>query len=155
MVRSGFPEARGLYDPRNEKDSCGVAIIAHVGGERSHSIVSDGLTALIRMSHRVASGPEENTGDGAGILLGLPHEFFSQIAKEALGLELPEPGQYGVGMMFLPRDRSDRARCKAIIEEFIDAQGQHLLGWRRLPTDNQSLGSGACEGEPAVQQVFI
>ena len=155
MARSGFPKARGLYDPRYEKDSCGVAIVAHVGGKRSHSIVSDGLRALIRMSHRSASGPEENTGDGAGILLALPHEFFGEIAKETLGLELPKPGHYGVGMMFLPRDRSERARCKAIVEKFIAAQGQGFLGWRRLRTDNESLGSGAREGEPAVQQVFI
>ncbi len=155
MALSGFPEAGGLYDPGNEKDSCGIAIVAHVRGKRSHSIVADGLTALIRMSHRSASGPEENTGDGAGILLALPHEFFGEMAKEALGLELPEPGHYGVGMMFLPRDRSERARCKAVVEKFIAAQGQSFIGWRRVPTDNQSLGNGAREGEPIVQQVFV
>ena len=82
MARSGLPEAVGLYDPRHEKDSCGVAIVANVKGQRSHSIVADGITALIRMSHRSATGPEENTGDGAGILLALPHEFFAEIGKE-------------------------------------------------------------------------
>ena len=155
MAALGFPEARGLYDPKNERDSCGVAIVAHVRGKRSHSIVSDGLAALNRMSHRSASGPEENTGDGAGILLTLPHEFFDEIADESFGLELPEPGHYGVGMIFLPRDRSERRRCKAIIENYIASQGQRFLGWRRVQTDNQLLGNGAREGEPVVQQVFI
>ena len=155
MARTGLPSAKGLYDPRNEKDGCGIAIVAHVKGERSHSIVSDGLTALMRMSHRSASGPEESTGDGAGILIALPHEFFAEIGKEALGFDLPEPGRYGVGMIFLPRDRSERARCKAVVESFIAEQGQRFLGWRRVRTDNGLLGKGAREGEPIVQQVFV
>jgi len=155
MARTGFPAATGLYDPRNEKDGCGIAIVAHIKGERSHAIVSDGLTALKRMSHRSASGPEESTGDGAGILIALPHEFFAEIGKEALGFDLPEPGRYGVGMIVLPRDRSERARCKAVVESFVAEQGQRFLGWRRVSTDNGLLGKGAREGEPIVQQVFI
>ncbi len=155
MPRTGAPAPQGLYDPRLERDSCGIALVANVKGEPSHGIVSDGLTALNRMSHRSASGPEENTGDGAGILLSLPHAFFAQAAAKSVGLRLPKPGRYGVGMMFLPRNRSERARCKAVVERVIREQGQGLLGWRRVPTDNSSLGRGAREGEPDVQQVFV
>jgi glutamate synthase (NADPH/NADH) large chain len=155
MRNTGLPRAHGLYDPKQEKDSCGIALVAHVKGERSHTIVSDGLTALMRMSHRSASGVEENTGDGSGILLALPDEFFRAVGKKSLGFELPEPGKYGVGMWFLPRDRSERARCKAVVERFIAQQGQRFLGWRRVPTDNSTLGNGAKQGEPMVEQVFV
>ena len=155
MGSTGLPQAHGLYDPKYEKDSCGIALVAHVKGERSHAIVADGLTALMRMSHRSASGVEENTGDGSGILLALPDEFFRAVGRKSLGFELPEPGKYGVGMWFLPRDRSERARCKAVVERFIAQQGQRFLGWRRVPTDNSSLGNGAKQGEPVVEQVFV
>ncbi len=147
--------AVGLYDPAHERDSCGIAIVAHVKGAASHSIVGDGLEALARMSHRSASGPEANTGDGAGILLGLPHEFLRAVAPEALGFALPEAGLYGVGMIFLPRDRSERTRCKAVIERYVSAQGQGFLGWRTVPTESGGLGEGALEGEPVVQQLFV
>ena len=149
------PGARGLYDPAHERDSCGIAIVAHVKGTASHSIVADGLEALDRMSHRSACGPEANTGDGAGILLGLPHELLRAVAPEVFGFPLPEAGRYGVGMMFLPRDRSERTRCKAVIERYVIAQGQGFLGWRSVPTDNGALGEGALEGEPVVQQLFV
>ena len=149
------PGARGLYDPAHERDSCGIAIVAHVKGTASHSIVADGLEALGRMSHRSACGPEANTGDGAGILLGLPHELLRAVAPEVFGFPLPEAGRYGVGMMFLPRDRSERTRCKAVIERYVIAQGQGFLGWRSVPTDNGALGEGALEGEPVVQQLFV
>ena len=95
MTRLGPPTARGLYDPRQEKDSCGVALVANIRGEPSHSIVADGLTALIRMAHRSAVGPEENTGDGAGILIALPHAFMAKVAEAAVGCARPEPGRDG------------------------------------------------------------
>ena len=155
MARSGIPEASGLYDPRYEKDACGVALVADVRGRRSHEIVSDALTALIRMSHRSASGPEENTGDGAGVLLSLPHEFMRKVAGKELGIELPEPGRYGVGMIFFPRSEEDRERCREILTGYVEAQGQEILGWRRVPTVNESLGRGALAGEPVVEQLFV
>ena len=155
MALSGYPEARGLYDPRNEKDSCGVALVANVRGERSHEIVSDALTALIRMSHRSASGPEENTGDGAGVLFSVPHEFLRTVARQDLGIELPEPGRYGVGMIFFPRSQRGREHCREILTGYVQAQGQEVLGWRRVPTMNDSLGRGARAGEPVVEQLFV
>jgi len=155
MARFGLPAARGLYDPSQEKDACGVALVADLKGRRSHAVVADALTALIRMSHRSANGPEENTGDGAGILFALPHEFFRTVAQAELGITLPRPGRYGVGMMFLPRDPDERAVCKATVEEYVTRQGQSVLGWRAVPTDPVSLGNGALEGEPAVEQLFV
>ena len=155
MIPPGAPPAHGLFDPADERDSCGIAIIAQVKGVASRSIVADALEALYRMSHRSACGPEPNTGDGSGILLGLPHAFFREVAPGALGFELPPPGRYGVGMILLPRDRSERTRCKSVIERSIAAQGQGFLGWRRVPGDNGDLGTGARAGEPVVQQVFV
>ena len=155
MIPPGAPPAHGLFDPADERDSCGIAIIAHVKGVASRSIVEDGLEALYRMSHRSACGPEPDTGDGSGILLGLPHAFFREVAPEALGCGLPAPGRYGVGMVQLPRDRPERTRCRSAIERSIAAQGQGLLGWRRVPADNGDLGAGAREGEPVIEQVFV
>jgi glutamate synthase (NADPH) large chain len=147
--------AVGLYDPAHEKDNCGVALVADFSGDRSHRIVQDGITALIRMSHRSANGPEENTGDGAGILIALPHSFMRKVAKEDAGIDLPEPGRYGVGMLFLPRGEDARRHCRETVERFVAAHGQEVLGWRRVPSDNSSLGKGARKGEPVVEQVFL
>jgi len=155
MEQSGFPTARGLYDPTQEKDSCGVALVANLRGEPSHGIVSDAITALIRMSHRSANGPEVNTGDGAGLLMAIPHRFFQRVAREECGTELPAPGLYGIGMVFLPQDASERALCKEALEHFIAEQGQRFLCWRRPPVDPSSLGRGALAGEPWVEQLFV
>ncbi|HWV56438.1 MAG TPA: hypothetical protein VNZ57_03105, partial [Longimicrobiales bacterium] len=149
------PGAQGLYDAAHEKDSCGVGFIAHVKGEPSRSIVADSLTALQRMSHRSACGSEPGTGDGAGLLVALPDGFFRDVAARELGLELPEQGRYAVGMVFLPSDPDQRATCKAILERFIAAEGQRLLGWRRVPTDSSMLGPSARATEPVVEQCFV
>jgi len=152
---AGYPKAHGLYDPANEHDSCGVGFIANIKGKGNHQIVSDALTMLERMDHRGACGCEVNTGDGAGILTTIPHGFMSQVVKDAIGAQLPEPGQYAVGMIFLPRDEKHRATCKAVFERFIAEQGQKLIGWRAVPTDNSMLGPTAKRAEPFVEQVFI
>src|SRR5690606_36042842 len=128
--------------------------IADIKGRRSHGIVADGLTVLENMTHRGARSAEPNTGDGAGILIQLPHEFLAATTL-ALGFQLPPPGEYGVGMLFLPRDASRRAECEAAFNAIVAAEGQHLLGWRDVPTDNRDLGPTAARSEPFMRQVFI
>ncbi len=151
---TGFPRKQGLYDPKLEKESCGVGFIVHLKGQPSHKIVTDSLTALVNMRHRGACGCESNTGDGAGMLLQLPHKFLRKAAAEC-GITLPEPGAYGVGMVFLPRDEADRARCEQTLEAIIAEEGQTLLGWRTVPVRNDTLGPTAVAGEPLIRQVFI
>jgi glutamate synthase (NADPH/NADH) large chain len=152
-----LPPQRGLYDPRNEKDSCGVGFIAHIKGARSHQILVDAAEMLNRMTHRGACGCEANTGDGAGFLTALPHEFLAKVAKSDLGVELPAPGQFAAGNIFLPRDEAEREQCKATITRLIDEQGQRLLGWRRVPTspDGADIGPSARSSEPVIEQLFV
>ncbi|MCL6508883.1 MAG: hypothetical protein K6T59_17895 [Bryobacteraceae bacterium] len=124
----------GLYDPAFEHDSCGVGFIAHIRGQRSHSIIRDAAEALRNMDHRGACGCEANTGDGAGMLTALPDELFRDEARRLFGVELPEMGKYAVAQVFLPRDASEREICKGVLEKYVAAQGQRLIGWRRVPT---------------------
>ncbi len=154
MTLSGLPPKQGLYDPRFEHDACGVGFVVHIKGEKSHEIVEQALTVLENLDHRGACGCEENTGDGAGILLQIPHAFLEE-ACGGLGFQLPDPGEYGVGMIFLPDQRDQRRRFEKKIEEIIADTGQKLLGWRKVPTDNMYLGDTAKEFEPFVRQVFI
>ncbi len=154
LLPAGFPTKQGLYDPQFEKDACGVGFIVNIKGERSHAIVRQAMTVLLNLNHRGACGCEPNTGDGAGINIQLPHKFFGKVAAE-LGFALPAPGQYGVGMLFLPRDAALRAQFEKRFEQIVAQEGQTLLGWRTVPTDNSTLGDGAKLGEPFVRQVFI
>ncbi|MBI2364475.1 MAG: glutamate synthase large subunit [Deltaproteobacteria bacterium] len=155
MRKPGLPPAKqGLYDPRFEHDACGVGFVVNIKGEKSHEIVEQALTVLQNLDHRGACGCEENTGDGAGMLLQIPHSFF-QHACEGLGFKLPDPGEYGVGMIFLPDDRKQRPQFEKIVKEIIVSEGQKLLGWRKVPTDNLYLGDTAKSSEPFVRQVFI
>jgi glutamate synthase (NADPH) large chain len=152
-----IPRKQGLYDPANEKDSCGVGFIAHIKGQRSHKIVQDAGTALVAMTHRGACGCESNTGDGAGILTALPLEFLQKVAKKDLGTDLPEPGKFAAGLIYLPQNDTDRDHCKKTVEKFIIAQGQQLLGWRRVPVDpdKADIGPSARATEPVIEQLFI
>jgi glutamate synthase (NADPH/NADH) large chain len=154
---SSLPEARGLYDPENEHDACGVGFIAHIKGERSHQIVVDSEDLLRRMDHRGACGCEANTGDGAGILTALPHEFLQKAVRADLGVELPKPGRFAVGNVFLPQIEAEREKCKAQVEQIIAEQGQTLVGWRPVPTesDKADLGPTARAGEPVVEQLVV
>ncbi len=153
----GLPAAYGLYDPANEKDSCGVGFVAHIQGEKSRQIIDDAEQILRHMVHRGACGCEENTGDGAGMLTALPHEFLAKVAKQDLGVDLPAPGRYGAGVVFLPTDEGERNHCKAVVEQIIAEQGQVCLGWRKLPTDREAadIGPSARQCEPAMEQLFI
>jgi glutamate synthase domain-containing protein 2/glutamate synthase domain-containing protein 1/glutamate synthase domain-containing protein 3 len=151
---TGPPPKQGLYDPRFEHDACGVGFVVNIKGRKSHGIIQQALQILLNLDHRGACGCEANTGDGAGILIQPPHEFLKRVAKEAK-VTLPAPGEYGVGMVFLPRDRSQRAECEKIFSKIVAEEGQRLLGWRTVPTNNASLGATAKMAEPYMRQVFI
>jgi len=153
----GAPEATGLYDPRNEHDNCGVGFVAHIKGQRSRQIVDDADRILRHMDHRGACGCESNTGDGAGMLTALPHKFLKRVAKEDIGIKLPEAGKYGAGIVFLPQDEAQRAVCKKTVEEFIVQQGQTLLGWRPLPVDydKADIGKTARACAPYMEMLFV
>ena len=152
--RLGPPAKQGLYDPQFEHDSCGVGFLVNIKGRKSHDIVSDALQILVNLDHRGACGCETNTGDGAGILLQVPHDFLVAVTSK-LGFQLPAPGQYGLGMLFMPPKPRERESLKSIMAKIISEEGQTLLGWRDLPTDNSSLGNGAKNSEPFMMQVFI
>ena len=145
--------AQGLYDPRAEHDACGFGFVADVLGRASHAIVKDALKVLVNLEHRGASGSEKDTGDGAGILTQIPHGFLRNRCR-ALGFELPPAGDYGVGMLFLPAD-VDRLACERILETAAVEEGQKVLGWRDVPTDNASLGAIARASQPVIRQVFL
>jgi len=148
------PRKQGLYDPRYEKDACGVGFVADIQGRKSHLIVQQALTALDNLRHRGACGCEQNTGDGAGILLQLPHEFLKKATREAK-ITLPGAGEYGVGVAFLPKKDADRLECEKRVERIIKEEGQAFLGWRTVPTDGSGLGETAQSTEPFVRQFFI
>ena len=154
---SGLPPKRGLYDPAFEKDSCGVGFICDIKGRPSRGIVEDALSMNCCMEHRGGLGYEKNTGDGAGILLGLPDRFLRRAAGGELGIDLPERGSYGVGVVFLPTDSGEREACKHVLEREIDNAGQRLLGWRELPTDpvGADIGNAARAAMPHMAQLFI
>ena len=128
----------GLADPRNEHDSCGVGFIADLKGNRSHEIIEKGLQILKNLTHRGAVGADPLVGDGAGILVQIPHQFLAEECA-ALGFSLPKPGDYGVGYLFMPRDEARRRHYEEIVAQVIKEEGQRPLGWRSVPVDNSSL----------------
>jgi glutamate synthase (NADPH/NADH) large chain len=145
---------RGLYDPRFEHDACGVGLICKLNGATTHGVVQDGLTILENLSHRGACGCDETTGDGAGILIRLPHEFLSK-AAEGAGVPLPDAGRYGAGTVFLPPDPDERRQIMTMMADAATAHGQRLLGWRRVPVAIDALGDVARQMVPDIRQVFI
>ncbi|VFQ67556.1 unnamed protein product [Cuscuta campestris] len=158
VVRSSLSQVPekplGLYDPSYDKDSCGVGFVAELSGQSSRKTVADAIEMLVRMSHRGACGCETNTGDGAGILVDLPHDFFKEVAKD-VGFELPPPGQYAVGMFFLPTSASRREQSKIVFTKVAESLGHQVLGWRHVPTNNSGLGNSALQTEPVIEQVFL
>jgi glutamate synthase domain-containing protein 2/glutamate synthase domain-containing protein 1/glutamate synthase domain-containing protein 3 len=152
--RSKAPGKQGLYDPQFEHDSCGVGFVVNIKGEKSHTIIRQALQLLLNLDHRGACGCEANTGDGAGITIQPPHDFLKLVAKEAR-VTLPPAGDYGVGMVFMPPKRSERTECEKIFASIVAEEGQTLLGWRTVPTNNASLGATARASEPFMRQVFI
>jgi glutamate synthase (NADPH) large chain len=154
MTDPGMPEAEGLYDPRHEKDSCGVGFVADIKNRKSHTMIEHGLSILANLDHRGAVGADPKAGDGCGMLIQIPHRFFAEECVK-LGFTLPGPGRYAVAQYFLPRDADARARAEKIIEDTIRAEGQSVLGWRDVPVDNSDLGESVLPTEPCHRQVFI
>jgi len=152
-----LPDPRGLYDPANEHDSCGVGFIAHIKGERSRQIIDDADRMLQHMEHRGGCGCEDNTGDGAGMLTALPYELLERIAREELKAALPARGLYGSGVFFMPTESAERAECRAIVDRVINQQGQKLVGWRELPVDPDAadVGPTARRSMPHFDQAII
>src|SRR5215472_2476469 len=136
---TGLPGKQGLYDPQVEHEACGVGFVVNMKGRKSHSIIEQSLQVLLNLDHRGACGCEANTGDGAGILMQPPHEFLKLVAREGK-ITLPSRGEYGVGMLFFPPTASQRAQCERIFSEIVVEEGQKVLGWRTIPTNNGSLG---------------
>ena len=152
-----LPPKQGLYDPDQERDACGVGFIAHIKGQPSHQNVLDADTILQAMDHRGACGCEPNTGDGSGIMCGLPHKFLTKVAKSDLGVDLPEPGKFAAGLIFLPQDAGERDLCKAKINQLIIDCGQTLIGWRDVPQESEGadIGPTAKAAEPFIEQLFV
>ena len=154
LKSTGLPPAQGLYDPRNEHDNCGMGFVASMRGEKSHEMIEMGIEVLIRLTHRGASGCDPETGDGAGILIQIPHEFFAAECS-ALGFTLPEPGEYAAGMVFFPVDKHQRLQCEGIMERIAREEGLTVLGWRDTPCDGDAIGREARATQPYVQQIFL
>jgi glutamate synthase (ferredoxin) len=152
--RALAPRQQGLYDPANEHDACGVGFVVDIKGRKSHKIVQAAVQVLRNLDHRGASGCEVNTGDGAGVLMQMPHSFLVEAARKAR-ITLPEAGHYGCGLVFLPRNPTKRRRLEEEFGHIVQATGLALLGWRTVPTDNSMLGETARASEPFMRQVFI
>ncbi|UCC55820.1 MAG: glutamate synthase large subunit [Gammaproteobacteria bacterium] len=154
MKQGSLPPRQGLYDPANEHDACGVGFVANVKGRKSHEIIRQGLQVLENLTHRGAVGADPLAGDGAGILMQIPDTFLREECA-TLGFTLPATDDYGVGVIFLPKNGDTRRHCVTLIEETVAAEGQALIGWRDVPTDNTGVGEGVIAVEPVVRQVFI
>ncbi|HBH35386.1 MAG TPA: glutamate synthase subunit alpha, partial [Gammaproteobacteria bacterium] len=151
MNQGSLPPKQGLYDPVNEHDACGVGFVAHIKGQKSHGIIQQGLTILKRIEHRGAVGADPRAGDGAGLLMQIPDDFF----RTAVEFELPLAGSYGVGMLFFPQDDSKRFAIESAIVKIVAEEGLRLLGWRTVPVDSSVLGESVIPTEPIIRQLFI
>jgi len=132
-------QADGLYDPRYEHDACGVAVVARLDNRPTNEVVALGIEAVANLEHRGAAGADPDTGDGAGLLIGMPDEFLRAVA----GVELPAPGRYGVAMCFMPTDPAEQAQLSELLERTVESEGQRVLGWREVPTDDGRIGPTA------------
>jgi glutamate synthase (NADPH) large chain len=150
----GLPEAQGLYDPANEHDACGIGFIANIKGQKSHDIIEKGIQILINLTHRGACGCDPETGDGAGLLIQIPHRFFMREAAR-IGFTLPAPGEYAVGMVFMPVERHERLITEGILEGIVQEEGLTVLGWRDTPIDGNAIGRVARASQPYIQQIFV
>ena len=150
----GLPSAQGLYDPANERDACGIGFVANVEGRKSHDIIAKGIQILVNLTHRGACGCDPETGDGAGVLIQIPHAFFDRECSR-LGFSLPPPGEYGIGMVFLPVSPQERVLCEGILEKIVSEEGLSVLGWRDTPLDASSIGRLARGTQPYIEQIFV
>jgi len=148
------PKKQGMYDPAYEHDACGMGFVVDINGKGSYKLVSDALDLLENMEHRGASGADAKTGDGAGIMVQIPHHFFSREC-DVLGIHLPKKGDYGVGMLFAHKYEDLRHEQMRMVEEIITSEGQKVLGWREVPIDSSEIGATAKAAIPRFIQVFI
>lgn len=148
------PKKQGLYDPAYEHDSCGVGFLCDIKGKKSNELVKQSIEALRRLTHRGATGADPKTGDGAGILLQIPHKFYEAECGK-ISINLPHPGFYGTGIIFFPTDKKEREFCKEIFKKVVESNGQRLLGYRTVPVDNADIGETARLTEPFIEQIFI
>ena len=153
-TQNGLPPAQGLYDPANEHDACGIGFVASIRGDKSHRIVEQGIQILINLTHRGACGCDPETGDGAGVLIQIPHQFFAREC-EKLGFTLPAPGEYAVGMTFLPVEKQPRLNSEGVLERIIREEGLSVLGWRDTPVNGDAIGRVARASQPYIQQIFV
>ena len=153
-VTPGLPAAQGLYNPQHEHDACGIGFVANIEGHATHDIIQKGIQILINLTHRGACGCDPETGDGAGILIQIPHVFFKRECIR-LGFGLPAPGEYGVGMVFLPVEPHERILCEGVLEKIAREEGLHVLGWRDTPIDGNTIGRVARNTQPYIEQIFI
>jgi glutamate synthase (NADPH) large chain len=154
VTPNGLPAAQGLYHPNQEHDACGIGFIASIKGHKSHEIIEKGIQILINLTHRGACGCDPETGDGAGLLIQIPHQFFAKQAA-LLGFTLPPAGEYGIGMVFLPVERHQRLRVEGILERIIREEGLTVLGWRDTPIDGTAIGRVARASQPYIEQIFV
>ncbi|MBN2165558.1 MAG: glutamate synthase large subunit [Marinilabiliaceae bacterium] len=150
MTQKRFPKPQGLYDPANEHDNCGIGFVANIKGQKTHDIVNRGLEVLINMTHRGAESSDNKSGDGAGILMQVPYEFCS-----SLGFNLPDPGQYGTGLIFLPQNETETKVCQEILNKNLTEEGLELIGYRDVPVDSSVIGEIARSTEPKIKQIFV
>ena len=150
MTQRRLPEAQGLYDPANEHDACGVGFVANIKGEKTNDIIRRGLQVNVNMTHRGAEGADNKSGDGAGILIQMPHEFFKSVMPE-----LPDAGKYASGLIFLPKNEAAAQKCIETLDHFIQAEGLETIGYRNVPVDSSCVGEIALRNEPKIMQVFI
>ena len=150
----GLPRAQGFYDPAHEHDACGMGFVVNIRGEKTHSILLKGIEVLVNLAHRGACGCDPETGDGAGVLIQIPHKFFARESAR-LGFRIPAPGQYAVGMTFLPVEKQPRLQCEGILERVAREEGLNVLGWRDTPVDGSAIGRVARGSQPYIQQVFV
>jgi glutamate synthase (NADPH/NADH) large chain len=150
----GLPAPQGLYNPANEHDACGIGFVANIKGQKSHDIIEKGIQILINLTHRGACGCDPETGDGAGLLIQIPHRFFAREAAK-LGFTLPPAGEYGVGMVFMPVERHERLVTEGILERIVQEEGLTVLGWRDTPIDGNAIGRVARSSQPYIQQIFV
>ncbi|MFH1836933.1 MAG: glutamate synthase large subunit [Candidatus Omnitrophota bacterium] len=153
-MKNGLPKKQGLYDPRFEHDNCGVGFVCDIKGKRSHGIIEKGIEVLEKMSHRGAVGADPKTGDGAGLLLQLPHKFYERECRKN-GIDLPDETKYGTGLIFLPVSREDRNFCESHFRRIVEEEDQRFLGWRDVPVDETIIGECAKETQPKIRQIFI
>src|SRR6201995_1207421 len=152
--RLRVPAPQGLYHPRNEHDACGMGLVASIRGEKSHEMIRKGLEGLINLTHRGAAGRDPETGDGAGILIQIPHAFFARECGK-LGIQIPEAGEYGVAMCFLPVDKHSRLQCEGEFERIAEEEGLRVLGWRDTPVNGDAIGREARASQPYIEQFFV